>query len=89
VQRGRVGRAIARRELSGEQPFVGLVADAGQRQPVGRVQGSADAEVAWVVDDRLGHERASVLEVPLDLREPSEIGADQRAALFAPIQLKS
>ena len=64
---GRVGRAVARRELGGHEPLVDLVTDAGQRQPVGGVQRPADAEVARVVDGGLGSERTSLLEILLDL----------------------
>ena len=53
--------------MSGQEPFVGVAADAGERQPVGRVERSADAEVLGVVDRRFGSQRATLFEILLDL----------------------
>ena len=51
-----------------QEALVDLMADGDERLPVGLGQSSADAEVAGVVDGRLGSERAALFEVLLDLR---------------------
>ena len=67
LQRGRVGRALARLQLGGHQPCVDVVAEGQQRLPGVGGQGALDGEVVGVVDGRLGPQRAAVLEVLLDL----------------------
>jgi hypothetical protein len=51
-----------------EEALVDLMADLDERLPVLLGQAAADAEVAGVVDGRLGPERATLFEVLLDLR---------------------
>ena len=63
-----VWRALARLKLVVEEALVDLMADLDQRLPVVLGESSADAEVAGVVDGRLGPERAALFEVLLDLR---------------------
>ena len=53
------------------------MADRDQRLPVRLGESSADAEVAGVVDGRLGPERAALFEVLLDLRG-AEMDLDRR-----------
>ena len=55
-------------KLMVEEALVDLVADLDQRLPVGLGEAAADAEVAGVVDGRLGPQRAALFEVLLDLR---------------------
>src|SRR2546426_925981 len=67
-ERRGVGRAGARLKLGVEQPLVDLVADLEQRLEVSVGEQAADAEVAGVVDGRLGAKRPTLFEVLLDLR---------------------
>ena len=50
-----------------QEALVDLMADRDQRLPVLLGEAAADAEVAGVVDGRLGSERAALFEVLLDL----------------------
>jgi len=59
---------LARLELVVEEALVDLIADGDERAPVFLGQSSADAEVAGVVDGRLGPQGAALFEVLLDLR---------------------
>ena len=70
MERRGVGRAGARLELGGEQALVDVMADLNERVPVVGGEQAADAEVARVVDRRLGPERAAFFEVLLDLGGP-------------------
>ena len=68
---------MARLELVVEEALVDLVADRDERLPVLLGQAPADAEVAGVVDGRLGAERSALSEVLLDLRR-AVVNLDRR-----------
>ena len=67
LKQRRVWCALAHVKLVIEQALVDLVADVDQRLPVGVGEQPTDAEVAGVVDGRLGSEGAGFFVVLLDL----------------------